>query len=182
MSIKYRRLNTKLTRLSRKQTRTATECHEFYPRVVSNTTITFTDNEYKLLNKGLKCNLHHKQKNCLTNLALEAETAISLLLTDRGYYRKQVLDRITQLHRQNITKPNHNNHTEWNTIKTIKTKLKNNVATLNISRQRQHYSQPHNTKIKYKISLPRTISVFPTTTPLNHIKNKSGKLSTIAPN
>jgi hypothetical protein len=124
-------LNTKLTRLSQEQTRSPTEYHEFYPRVVNNSNITFTDNEYNLLNKGLKYNLHHRQKNWLTNLALEAETAISLLpLADKGYYRKQVSDHITQLHRQNITKPDHNNHNEWDTIKTIKTKLKNNGATL----------------------------------------------------
>jgi hypothetical protein len=124
-------LNIKLSRLTHEQTITPTEHREFYPRVVNNTNITFTDNEYKLLNKGLKYNLHHKQKNWLTNLVLEAETDISLLpLTDRGYYRRQVSERITQLQRQNTNKPNHNDHTEWNSIKTIKNKLKSNNVTI----------------------------------------------------
>jgi hypothetical protein len=83
---KYERLNTKLLRLSQEQTKIPTKHHDFYPRVVNNTNITFTDNENKLLNKGLKYNFHHKKKNWLTNLALEAETAINYLpFTDREY-------------------------------------------------------------------------------------------------
>jgi hypothetical protein len=131
MSTKYQRLNNKLSRLSKEQIKIPTEHLNFYPRVVNNTNITFTDKEYKLLNKGLNYNLHYKRKNWLTNLALEAETAINLLpTTERGYYRKQVSDRITQLHQQNTTKPNQNTQSEWNTMKTIKTKLMTNGATL----------------------------------------------------
>jgi CRISPR/Cas system-associated endonuclease Cas1 len=46
----------------------------------SNTTDTlFTKEEIHLLNKGLQYNLHHKQKNWIETLGLEAETAISNL-------------------------------------------------------------------------------------------------------
>jgi hypothetical protein len=42
---KCERLNTKLLRLSQEQTKTPTKNHDFCPRVVNNTNITFTDNE-----------------------------------------------------------------------------------------------------------------------------------------
>jgi hypothetical protein len=53
--------------------------HSFHPRVVNNTDITFSNKEIELLEKGPKYNIHHKKKHWLTNLALKAETAISLL-------------------------------------------------------------------------------------------------------
>jgi hypothetical protein len=52
---------------------------QFYPRVINNTNITFTDDENSLLQKSLKYNLHIKPKQCLQKHAMEAETAISLL-------------------------------------------------------------------------------------------------------
>ena len=131
MSLKYQRLDAKLSKLTQAQTKTPSEHRDFYPRVVNYTNITFTDNELKLLNKGPKYNLHHKPKNWITNLALEAETAISLLPTsDRTYYRKQVAERINQLHNQEPPKHFQNDRTEWRAIKTIKHKLKNNNATI----------------------------------------------------
>ena len=51
----------------------------FYPRVINHTAIIFSVDELALLNKGLKYNLHHKPKQWITTLALEAETAISYL-------------------------------------------------------------------------------------------------------
>jgi hypothetical protein len=79
MKGKYERLDTKLRGIVQTQTRTPTEHHNFYPRVVNNTNITFTDDENNLFNKGFKYNLHHKKNNWLTNLTLEAETAINHL-------------------------------------------------------------------------------------------------------
>ena len=116
--------------LTQEQTVAPKTHHSFYPRVVNKSNITFTNDEITLLNKGLKYNLHRKKGKWLTNLALEAETAINLLpLTDREYYRKQVSNHITQL--QLNSKPlrhTHNPHIEWKTLKTITAKLKKNDA------------------------------------------------------
>jgi len=54
ISEKYERLETKLQKLSQEQTRTPKTHHNFYPRVVNKSNITFTNNEITLLNKGLK--------------------------------------------------------------------------------------------------------------------------------
>ena len=97
---KYTTLDNKLDRLSQIQTKKPNEIHTFYPRVVNNTNITFTDNETNLLNKGPKYNLHSRKKDWLMTLALEAETAVtSLSLSDRDYYRKQVASHIEKLHK-----------------------------------------------------------------------------------
>jgi hypothetical protein len=51
----------------------------FYKTVDNLSENVFTHDVTVILNKGLKCNLHVKQKNWITKLALEANTAISLL-------------------------------------------------------------------------------------------------------
>jgi len=53
----------------------------FYPRVVNNTDIFFSNSEMSLLQKGPKYNIHAKKKKWIQNLALEAETAIIKLPT-----------------------------------------------------------------------------------------------------
>jgi hypothetical protein len=50
-----------------------------HTRVENCTNIQFTHNDIQLLNKGLKYNLHYKNKKLIQTLALEAETAISNL-------------------------------------------------------------------------------------------------------
>jgi len=125
------RLEKKLLNLSQKQIKTPSEQCSFYPRVVNNTDITFSDNGITLLNKGLKYNLHHRKRHWLTDIALEAETAINLLpIADRPYFRKQVSICITQLHLQNNNKFSHKSHTEWRAMQTIKAKLKENDAVI----------------------------------------------------
>jgi hypothetical protein len=57
---------------------TDTPLHKFFPKVVNQTSIDFTKEELTLLNKGLQYNLHSKNKNWFKNLAIEADTAISL--------------------------------------------------------------------------------------------------------
>jgi hypothetical protein len=42
-----------------------------------------------LLNKGLKYNLHHKQKHWIQTLAIEADTAINLLNQQEQIYMRQ---------------------------------------------------------------------------------------------
>jgi hypothetical protein len=96
---KYKTLDAKLTKLTEQQTKTPQKPHTFYPRVINNTSIHFFEKETLLLNKGPKYNLHAKTTNWLTNLALEAETALAQLpSSDRDFYRKQIADRIETLH------------------------------------------------------------------------------------
>jgi hypothetical protein len=50
----------------------------------------FTNHGISLLEKELKYKLHNKKKNCPTNLALEAETAITRLPNHcLEFYRRQ---------------------------------------------------------------------------------------------
>jgi hypothetical protein len=66
-----------------------------YPRVVNKTNITFTNEERRLLNKGLKYNLSYKHKHWINNLAFEAETAITLLATnEQEHIRYQVAQNV----------------------------------------------------------------------------------------
>jgi hypothetical protein len=69
----------KLHRLVQSQKRKTPNDTNFYPRVVNKTNNAFSNDELSLLNKGLIYNLGHKQKYWITNLAFEAETAITLL-------------------------------------------------------------------------------------------------------
>jgi hypothetical protein len=68
MNIKYRNINNKIKKLKEQQ-KTCTQntdkqtSHTFYNRMENLTNIIFTDTEMRLLNKGLKYNLHHKHKN-----------------------------------------------------------------------------------------------------------------------
>ena len=102
----------------------------FYPRVINNTDIAFSEQELALLQKGPKYNLHNKPKNWIQNLALEAETAIAHLPSaDREVYRKLTAERINTLQLNN-PQHTHNTHLEAKTIKSIKTKLKENEAML----------------------------------------------------
>jgi len=108
--------------------RNPNELVTFYPRVVNNTNIPFTRSKTTLLQKGLKYNLHAKSKNWIQNLALEAETAISLLPTnEREVYRKLVADHIATLNQKN---PTHNTHPEEKTIRSIQNKLSKNNAMI----------------------------------------------------
>ena len=55
------------------------------------TDVTFSNEEFALLNKGLKYNLNYKHRKWIKTLALEAETAISYLPhTEQEYLRYQV--------------------------------------------------------------------------------------------
>jgi hypothetical protein len=95
---KYKIINAKLNQLSKTQTNNPNFHKQFYPRVINNTNITFTNDEILLLNKGLKYNLRHKNRDWIKTLALEAETAISQLpSTEQDYIRYQVVRNIRQL-------------------------------------------------------------------------------------
>jgi hypothetical protein len=98
---KYRTINTKLNQLMKTQTNNPDFHKQFYPRVINNTNITFTNDEMALLNNGLKYNLGHKPRGWITTLVLEAETAISQLPnTEQEYIRYQAAYNIRQLYKQ----------------------------------------------------------------------------------
>ena len=105
MKDKYIRLDNTLKKLKTAQipnTSTTTTYINFYPRVVNNTNIIFTDDELALLNKGLKYNLHHKHKNWITTLAFEAKTAITLLpISEQEPIRYHIANNIRKLYIQN---------------------------------------------------------------------------------
>ena len=114
----YQRLDNKLHNLSQQKTNTPRAHHTFHPRIVNNTDISFSSKEIGLLEKGPKYNLHHKKENWLTNLALEAETAISLLpTTDREYFRNRVSDHLHKLKLHDETNAQRNHQSEHRTMK-----------------------------------------------------------------
>jgi len=76
---KYRLLENKITRIKETQEEKVDNNYKFYPRIINQTDIKFTNRELMLLNKGLKYNLGHKYKNRIRDLGLEAECAITLL-------------------------------------------------------------------------------------------------------
>jgi hypothetical protein len=131
MKTRYKKLDTKINKLTKAQTVTPKQTQNFYRRVVNNTNIPFSKQEMTLLHKGLKYNLHTKSHKWLENLALEAETAVSKLPTsDRETYGKVVAERITTLHQSNKHPTTPKVQQETKTIKSIKSKLKTNNATV----------------------------------------------------
>jgi hypothetical protein len=80
-----------------------------YARIINHTNTQFTYEETQLLSKGLKYNLHHKHKDWIETLALEAETAISKLnITEQNYYRHAVAKNIKRLSQNENMETNNN--------------------------------------------------------------------------
>jgi hypothetical protein len=132
---KYKTLGKKLEKLKTTQTHNNSNYppQKFYPRVISNTNIDFTPHELPLLNKGLKYNLHYKQKQWVKTLALEAETAIGQLpLPEQEPIRYQVNRNIEHLF-NTVGKQQYKNSRERNekrVLRSIKEKLTENDATI----------------------------------------------------
>jgi len=106
---KYKTMEEKIRRLKQSSTHNQKTDLNFYPRVINNTNINFSDEEMNLLRKGLKYNLSKKPKNWIRNLALEAETAVTLLPQDeQEYARHQIAKNIERLFQQQKL---HNTHT-----------------------------------------------------------------------
>jgi hypothetical protein len=83
------------------QTHTPRANTQFFPRLINKTNISFNDEEMKLLNKGLKYNLHHKNRHWLSNLALEAETALALLFPhEQEPTRHQIAHNLQKLYKK----------------------------------------------------------------------------------
>jgi hypothetical protein len=69
--------------------------HNFYPKVVNKTNIAFTKDEMVLLNRGLQYNIHCKNKIWFKNLALEADTAISMTDTkDQDFLKRTIANKL----------------------------------------------------------------------------------------
>jgi len=99
----------------------------FYTRVVNKTNISFMNEEMALLNKGLKYSLHHKDKHWLSNLALEAEAALTPLPPpEQEHIRHQVVHNLRKLYKHHNNTPSPK--TPRNEIK-ILTKLRRNFPT-----------------------------------------------------
>jgi len=81
MEKKYKVLEDKLKKLTLKQSKKPNTNTQFYPRVINETKIEFSNKEIAMLNKGLKYNLSHKTTHWLSNFAFEAENAITPLPT-----------------------------------------------------------------------------------------------------
>ena len=79
MDDKYQTIRQKLEHLTKQEKKDTNPEHTFFPRVTNKTNIQFTPIEEHLLQKGLKYNIHPKPKNWINTLAIEAETAITLL-------------------------------------------------------------------------------------------------------
>jgi hypothetical protein len=110
MKTRYQKLDNKLNKLTKTQHTEPTKKHTFHPTVINNTKIQFTNEEIKLLEKGPKYNMDTKKKDWVKNLALERETAISMLPTaDRDTCRKLAAERIDNLLHKATTKE-HNAH------------------------------------------------------------------------
>jgi dihydroorotate dehydrogenase len=106
MNTIHKKQQQKIRNLSKLQTQTKNTPAENrnYPRVINTTNVQFTQNEMQLLRKGLKYNLHYKQKNWLETLALEAETAISKIsATEQQYYRYRVAKTIKRVNQKDST-------------------------------------------------------------------------------
>jgi hypothetical protein len=112
-------------------TYTRTDNIQFYSRLINNTNIVFTDDENALLQKGLKYNLHVKPKQWLQKLAMEAETAITLLpLLDQNpvrYFIAKNVERLTLNCKQKVAS-HKNSYAEKRLINWIKEKLQQNNA------------------------------------------------------
>ena len=79
---KYKNLDKKTTTKERNTNNDTTRApHTFYPTVINNTDIPFTNSETALFQKGLKYNIHSKKKNWTKKSGLEAETVIWLCST-----------------------------------------------------------------------------------------------------
>jgi hypothetical protein len=92
MKHKYKNINAKLRKLKNEQLNNAdTITNKFYKRVENVSNITFTDEEIQLRSKGLKYNLHYKQRDWTQTLAIEDETPINQLNPNEQAYMRQIV-------------------------------------------------------------------------------------------
>jgi hypothetical protein len=109
------------------------QAHNFYPRVVNKTNIAFSNDEMALLNRGLQYNMHCKNKNWFRNLALEADTAISMADTnDQDFLKRTIANKLKVIaHNSAFTRYNRLNFAIGKrTLLSLKDKLELNNACI----------------------------------------------------
>jgi hypothetical protein len=102
---------------------------QFHTRLVNKTNIAFSQSERTLLEKGLKYNLHYKDKKWINRLALEADSAISLVNPLQQNFLKHLVAKHIQKLKQKYSIQNYNKikaKQEWKILKEIKQKITNN--------------------------------------------------------
>jgi len=124
----------KINKLTHHQVKNLDTNTQFYPRVINKTDIAFSSEEMTWLNKGPKYNLTHKGKYWLSNLALEAKTAITILPTHKQeQIRHQVAHNLQKLYKQHNEKHailDTRRWNEYNIINQIKRKLSDAKAII----------------------------------------------------
>ena len=100
----YKNLDDKISRLANLQIERTEEKFMFYPRVICQTDIPFTEEQQTLLNNGIKYNLNHRNKCWIRKLGLEAENAITLLpLKEQVFMHNQAAKQIQRIQAQQTT-------------------------------------------------------------------------------
>jgi hypothetical protein len=82
---------------------------QFYTRLGNKTNVMFSKTERTLLEKGLKYNLHYKDKQWINRLALEADTATSLVDPLQQNFLKHLIAKHIQKLQQKYSTQNYNN-------------------------------------------------------------------------
>jgi predicted glycosyltransferase involved in capsule biosynthesis len=156
----YMKQQQKIASMMRTQTTDTTNNITKHSRVENYTNIQFTHDEIQLLNKGLKYNLHYKNKKWIETLALEAETAITNLdINNQNYYRHAVAKKIKEISKNNQIN-NKKTKEEWKQIMNIKNKIDTNrlIITRADTRKTLVILQKKNIIIKYKTLYRKPIS------------------------
>ena len=131
MKTTYLKQQQKLKNMEKSHT-TTTKHNTNYTRVKNCTNTNFTQDEIQLLSKGLKYNLHYKNKKWIETLALEAETAITKLdITEQSYYRHVIAKQIKDIsNNKNTQNANNKNKREWKIALNIKRKMLDNKLVI----------------------------------------------------
>jgi hypothetical protein len=138
MKLKYNHINNKLNKLKEDNiVHTQQSEHVFYQRIEKLSNITFSNEETALLSKGLKYNLHYKQKNWIRTLAIEADAAINLLNPhEQAYMRQAVTKNLRKLINKETWTEKRDTHavrsaiTEKKLIQNLHSKLEQNNLIL----------------------------------------------------
>ena len=118
---KYKTIKQKIDKLTKQNTKNTNQEHTFFPRVINKTDIQFTPNEELVMQKGLKYNIHQKPKNWINTLAIEAETALTLLPPQhQDPMRYIVAQNIEHLYKEHDKRQMNNQYQHRNELKIIK--------------------------------------------------------------
>jgi hypothetical protein len=131
MKEKYNTLNKKLNKLKvDNEIHQQHSNHLFYQRIENMSNIELTSEEKALLSKGLKYNMHQKQKNWVKTLAIEADSAVDLLDPHEQTYMRQriayCLRNLTDKNTRNNARNTKLASVEKKVIRDLKQKLEEN--------------------------------------------------------